>query len=204
LADFKGPEPEGPYAGLTVVEFKLESVQDAMMIRAHFVSSKSGFKAPYKDSRNPAVNGCEEKLNECRSRFDRLEPNVSIPGGIPLKDGDCPATPRYSKELVATSKSECDSVLGPECNRVAEMEPSRVLNHEQFHMNMACVMADKGTKALQDNPTLRGEDVKKVVESKYHTQADDYDSQSKNGCFQALQKAWEDDINNGLPSVKIP
>jgi hypothetical protein len=110
--------------------------------------------------------------------------------------------------VVATTSSECASVLGPECDRVANAESARLLRHEQLHFDMACVLAGKGTNAIAANPGVNPtailNDVRSEASRLFNDRGNEYDTETNHGCNPTEQADWEGRVQRGLPSVTIP
>jgi hypothetical protein len=81
---------------------------------------------------------------------------------------------------------------------------ARVLTHEQYHFEIACVMAGRGSAALQVSSPSPAEDIRHTVETKTRSLSNQYDTATDHGCIAAKQAAWQTDIDGGLPTTKVP
>lgn len=78
----------------------------------------------------------------------------------------------------------------------------RVLNHEQFHLNLACALARKANRLLAGGTAfsvLNG-----VIHARLRDTQIEYDRQSNHGCASGAQASWEGAILADLPKVALP
>jgi hypothetical protein len=216
-ADFAGT-PSGTFSAetsSTVKDIPMEAQKAACLKRvlgkpddqlrvfqAKLDSSKSWVKARFRNPANPALSGCATHVNECVTWFRGLKRGQTGSMGLTSTPSpNCPAGIVASAAVQATTTDECTTVLGPECARVAQSESQRLLHHEQVHFNLSCVMAKKATYALAAGGTLGA--IKIDVADRVREQQAKYDNETNHGCDAASQAAWEKDIGDGLPNVRI-
>ena len=142
-------------------------------------------------------------MSECEQFFDSLAPDETGWRSLGAGTG-CAASPQPDTTLRATSRGECDSVLGAECDRVAGLESARLLAHEQLHFDLACAMAAKGNAALAATPAPAASTILTAVQTKAGTQTTAYDNASQHGCTASGQATWVTAVAQGLPAVTIP
>jgi hypothetical protein len=104
----------------------------------------------------------------------------------------------------ATTRAECESVIGAQCDADAPNESARLLNHEQRHLDIACQLAKKANDALDRGDALA--DVRRGVNREQGAVTTSYDSaaETNHGCEAGSQSTWDADIDAGLPNVTIP
>jgi hypothetical protein len=198
-ADFKGPV--GTWTAFTGFDHTLETVQGEQIIRATFAPSRSYVQPAAKDPANRATSGCGAAISGCETLL-RGKKDVTLPLAV---DGSCAAGVKPNQSVVATSSAECSTVLGPECDRVRQLESERLLRHEQLHFDIACVLARKGTRALSLKPSESAR-ILQAVKDKAHDISNDggaYDSETDHSCKAGPQAAWESSVARGLPMVVI-
>jgi hypothetical protein len=198
-ADFKGPV--GSYGAFTGFDHTLETVNGEQIVRATFAPARSYVKPDAKDPANRATSGCGAVIKQCETMLAG-KTGVTLPLAA---DGHCAAGPRPDPRIVATSSAECSSVLGPECDRVRQLESERLLRHEQLHFDIACALARKGTRAISLKPSESAR-ILQAVKDKAHELSNDggaYDSETDHGCNAAPQAAWDQSVGAGMPMVVI-
>ena len=70
-----------------------------------------------------------------------------------------------------------------------------LLRHEQYHYNLAGVMAGKATQAQGQRPTNQGDFNRLVATTNRHTGS--YDAETRHGLDASSQAAWESRIDSG-------
>jgi hypothetical protein len=142
------------------------------------------------------VTGCQRAFS-----------NPNAVGPLPLRlQGRCAATPQPNPTAVANSAADCDAVLGTECDRIRRLDSERILRHEQFHMTLGCVLAQKGTALPASTPPAQHRLVLNVVRQMWTQLGSDrglYDRETDHGCNAAEQARWEADILAGLPAHPV-
>lgn len=204
-ADFTGsPQMNSIFGAETDFNFDLFAVGKDQAVRAFFDGSKSWVKPEAGDPTNRAVNACQPSVKACEDHFDKeaaLNHTKGVNWHLGPKTG-CAASISPDVSLLATTKGECETVLGTECDRAALLESARILKHEQNHYNLACALARKGSVAI-----LRGGNPQTIlnrVRQVANQQTALYDTQTTHGCQAGPQATWETNIQNGLPNVNIP
>ncbi len=201
-ADFQANPPRSRFSAETHFAYALHAVNGQQVVRAEFHPQQSWVKAQFANPTNRAVNGCAANVTSCETFFDQQARaglrgstfNLRAPAG-------CAASVSPNTSLTATTRAECSTILGTECDRVASLESLRLLRHEQYHYKLACELARKGAQAIYN-----GRDANQAlisVRRNSNAQTRSYDSQTVHGCNQASQTAWEGTIDNGLPAVTI-
>jgi hypothetical protein len=207
-ADFQGKPPKGKKAkAFTKYDQELAMVNGKQVVRAFFENNKSWVRKAYSDPTNRKETTCDKSIKNCETFFDSLKADETGTNALKPLSPDCPASITPNPSVLATSRSQCSSVLGPECDRVAGLESARLLRHEQLHLDIACVMAAKGTKAIADNPSADPNVILNAVKTKTNALSDKsgtYDADTGSGCNASAQATWEEDVAKGLPSETIP
>jgi hypothetical protein len=167
-------------------------------LKAVFSNGESWVKPVYKNPADRKLNGGGAKVTACEKAFAKGSPFYEVAG---LDTSKCPAAIVFPGAHV-TSKDECESVIGAGIDQATQEESVRLLQHEQVHFDMACVLVKKGNEAIAagaDPKTVRAR-----VVAEFNKQAKAYDKDSKHGCIPGQQSAWEAEVAAGLPAVKIP
>jgi hypothetical protein len=112
----------------------------------------------------------------------------------------CPASADIRSSATATSRAECETVIGAQLDTDDQADMARLLRHEQYHMNLACALASLGNDQVAAG-TAVGTALKRVIAASSREQRA-YDSDTKHGCDSGAQGAWEGNIDSG--SVKFP
>jgi hypothetical protein len=145
------------------------------------------------------TNGCAPLVRRCERTF-RNVPQGAVRTFDVAPDPRCPASIITAGQ--ATTRGECETVIGANCDADAPNESARLLNHEQRHLDIACKIAEKANDALAAGSRLA--DVRRAVARERRQQTRRYDAQTAHGCNDAQQAAWDADIDAGLPGVTIP
>jgi len=206
--DFTGT-PSGPGRAFTGFHHGLATDQGKQIVRAYFDGGRSWVRAPYNNPSDRKVNGCDSRVQGCEQFFDKATAAGRAIGATqrlgPLSAG-CPASVTPNPSVVATSRSECESALGTECDRVTKLESERLLRHEQLHFDIACVMAKKGSQAVAADPAKASTILAAVITkaNKLSAPTGPYDTQTSHGCNATKQAEWEAKVRHGLVSETIP
>jgi hypothetical protein len=203
-ADFTGtPSGSAAFGAKTVAPVVTVSAGGATTFQARFDSRRSWVRPRFADPTNPAATSCRSQVQACQRFFDRLPAGQtgtwSFTGD---PDPNCAASIVPSATPSATSRAECDSVIGAECDRAAGLESQRLLRHEQLHFDIACQIARKANTALAAGSSLAT--VRSAVSAKAQPTQDQYDADSSHGCDATGQSTWETAVSGSLPSVTIP
>jgi hypothetical protein len=202
--DFAGKVPKSPrLAANTDLRFDQVGKGNTAAIRAVFNPRGSWVKRQASNPTNRALNGGAGQVRACQQHFDRAAQQQLVGVTFNLTPGtDCAATPPYDPSVIARARGECETLLGPEWDRVAVLESRRLLKHEQYHYNLACAIATKGTRAIATGSPPA--DMLASVRAVENAQSSSYDDDTDNGCDAAEQARWEKQIDGGLPAVTIP
>jgi len=169
--------------------------------RAVFNERRSVVRPKYPGAGARATNGCASVVRRCRRAFQNVPAGVIRTFDV-APSPDCPAT--IVTLAQATSRAECETVIGAQCDTDAPSESARLLNHEQRHLDIACKIAEKANDALAAGSSLAT--VRRAVGRRSGAVTRRYDSRAEtdNGCDAAKQADWDADIDAGLPGVTIP
>jgi hypothetical protein len=91
-------------------------------------------------------------------------------------------------------------VLGAQLDADDQADMARLLNHEQYHMNLACALASLGNDQIASGSAVAGVLRKVIAASRREQRA--YDNDTTHGCDSGAQGTWEGNIDSG--SVKFP
>jgi hypothetical protein len=202
-ADFQGTPPGGPFAAETHFHHDLVTEQGRQVVRAFFEPGTSWVRPRSVDPTNRAVNGCGPQVTACQQFFDSLSPGQTGTRWLTPGAG-CAASPAPNPAIIAHSRGDCDSLLGAECDRVAQLDSERLLRHEQLHFDIACVLARRGSDAVFIRPANQAQTILTAVRTKANAQTVLYDNQTNHGCNAGPQATWETNVRNQLPAVTIP
>lgn len=203
-ADYTGTPPaNNPYSAFTSAPFSSTTSGGRDWIVATFNGSRSWVKPQWRSPLSRATNLLGSRITECQTFFDGLSPGQTGWRTLPRTTG-CAAAAQPDTTLRATSRGECESVLGTEADRVAVADSVRLLHHEQLHFDLACAMARKGNTALAASPAPGTQTILTAVRKKTRAQQGAYDTQTTHGCSAAGQSTWDTAVAQGLPSVTIP
>jgi hypothetical protein len=191
-SDFTGSVPSSNFGAVTSFKIELKS----KVTKAMFLGGQSWVKSRFKKADQRDANGCKPVVKDCKDWYD-ANPNGSGYGLTP--DGNCPAG--IIPTAKADSKTECETVLGTDCDTAAKAESKRLLRHEQYHYALACELAKKGTAKIASGGDPQQTHTKAVSLGTEQTAT--YDSETHHGCNQSKQTAWETKIDNGLSNVTI-
>jgi Domain of unknown function (DUF4157) len=197
LADFTVGVPPGGFEALTVFSIPFRNGA----FQAVFNTRRSIVRAKYPGAGARATNGCNAVVRRCQRAFRNVPRGATRTFDIGPSP-NCPAT--IVTPAQATSRAECETVIGAQCDADAPNEADRLLNHEQRHLDIACKIADKANTALAAGSALAA--VRRAVARQRTAVTRRYDSRAEtdHGCDAAGQAAWDADIDAGLPGVTIP
>ncbi len=203
-ADFTGPVNQ---PSMAFTAFRHDLASGNQVIQATFQGGRSFVRPAFSDPTNRRVNGCAGNVPGCQQFFDNEAANGRVGGtqGVQAIRG-CAASAQPDPSVVARNRGECDR-LGTECDRVMVLESPRLLRHEQLHMDIACVLARKGTIALQTSPNLNPQAVLTAVRGRaaaLSNPSGTYDNETSSGCNPGAQARWESRVSAGLPNEQIP
>jgi hypothetical protein len=202
-ADFTGAVPaKARHDANTGFHYDRETASGSTVIKAFFDGGRSWVRRQFSDPINRAVNGFAGKLRSCQAWFDRVARSGGTGATYHLTPGTgCAASVQPDPAVTANARGECETVLGPEWDRVAGLESQRLLNHEQYHYNLACALAARGTQAVHNGSDPAA--ILTTVTSVSTTQTGNYDTQTSHGCDATAQGDWEKEIRLGLPKVSV-
>lgn len=202
--DFTGT-PSGPasFGAKTVAPIAEVTAGGATRFQAQFDSARSWVRPRYSSPSNRASTSCGSQVGACESYFAGLKTGQtgewSFDGAA---DPGCAAAVVPSSTPKATSRAECDPVIGGECDRAMGLESARLLRHEQLHFDIACQIARKANTALAAGTAIAT--VRSAVSAKAQPAQDQYDTDSSHGCDATGQSTWETSVSGALTSVTIP
>jgi Domain of unknown function (DUF4157) len=202
-ADFRGSPNRSRFGAKTVAPVRAVGPRGAQRFQARLDSRRSWVRRRYSAPTNRAATGCGGLVRGCERFFRRLRAGQTGEQHLDdTPDPHCPAGVVPSATPVATSRGDCASVLGAECDRAAGLESDRLLRHEQLHFSIACAIARKANAALDAGSSLAT--VRTAVNHVLQPTQNSYDTDSTHGCDAAGQSTWETDVAGGLTSVTIP
>ena len=194
-ADYTVGQPPRGFQALTVFSIPVRNGT----FRAVFNERTSVVRPKYPGAGARATNGCAAVVRRCQRVFRNVPAGVTRTFDV-APSPNCPAT--IVTPAQATSRAECESVIGAGCDADAPNESARLLNHEQRHLDIACKLAEKANDALAAGSPLA--DVRRAVRRERRAQTRSYDNDTGHGCDAGQQAAWDADIDAGLPGVTIP
>lgn len=194
--DFPEVRPATATSGAARTEWAMSLDSSVPIIKAT-LTKKSGVRDKERSPTDRNLSGCGKQVTDCESWF------VKNAGGTYSLGASTGCTAAFSPDVSvqATSKPECSSVLGTECDRVAVLNSERLLRHEQYHWNIVCLFTGKGNAAI-----AAGADPTKAFNAAFSKASDfndRYDTDSNHGCIAAGQKKWETDVDGGFPKEII-
>jgi Domain of unknown function (DUF4157) len=197
------PPARSRFEAETHFHFDLTTAGGHDVVEAIFEPATSWVKPRWPNAADRALNGCAAKVLACDREIARRVAlgQVGVTWGPLRQSSICPASIQYDASVVATSRSDCATAIGAECDRVAQLEADRLLRHEQGHYDLACALARKGTIEIMLGQAPAA--MLAAVRSTAGTQTVAYDNDSGNGCNAAQQAAWETRIGDGLPAVTL-
>jgi hypothetical protein len=201
--DFTGAPPHGGGAkAYTHFHLDLATDCDRQIIRAFFSPGNSWVRSQFANASDPILNGCAANRATCQQFFEDAAAvgRTGTQRLAPLQR-TCAASIAPNPSVVASSWDDCNTLLGPECNRVAELESARLLAHEQLHLDLACVIARKATLALLSSSSPQT--ILNEARTKANVAGHQYDNETEHGCIAAAQEAWRQNVSGGLPSIVI-
>jgi hypothetical protein len=200
-ANFKGTPNNPKFGALTSTTVVPVTVGATTTFQAKLSESASWVRPKFKNPTNGALTGCNSLVSQCETFFTKNKAGGSF-SMTPDPNPTCAASPQPDPSIEATSKAECKTVLGKECETLATTESTRLLAHEQLHMDISCEIATKANTALAGGTKLA--DVRSVVDSKLGPAQKEYDTDSDHGCDATGQSNWVSEVGKHLPKVTIP
>jgi len=197
-ADFTGTPPQGNYAAKTSYTFPKDNTSNPVKFRALLDSGNSWVKPKWKNPTTRTDTGAQTLIDQCKKELK------ASPGSWALDDtpdANCPASPVPDASIEATNVGECDSKIGAELDRVAGVESSRLLAHEQLHFTIACVLVKKANAAVAAGKSVSSIETK--LSQTDSTVTASYDTETNHGCKSAEQTTWNNRVASSLPDVKI-
>jgi len=197
-ADFTGTPAQGNHAAKTSYTFPKDSTSNPVRFRALLDSGNSWVKPKWKNPTTRTDTGAQALIDQCKKELK------ATPGAWALDDtpdANCPAGPVPDASIDATKVSECDSKIGTELDRVAGLESSRLLAHEQLHFTIACVLVKKANASVAAGKSVS--DIETKLSQTDNTVTSSYDTDTNHGCKSAEQTTWNNKVANSLPDVKI-
>jgi hypothetical protein len=189
--DFLGTAPRSPFAALTSFNFVERNGRVAVD------EDKAG---SWVNKRTVPVNGrpasTTKAVSDCRKGMSRK--NATDWTWTP--SNSCPASAAIRSSATATTRDECETVLGAQLDADDQADMARLLNHEQYHMNLACALASLGNDQIASGSAVAGVLRKVIAASRREQRA--YDNDTTHGCDSGAQGTWEGNIDSG--SVKFP
>lgn len=106
----------------------------------------------------------------------------------------CPAAAANSSAKEATSQGECESVIGAGIDADASKEEARLLQHERYHVRLACAVANQGNQKIVGG--AKAANVLAAVKSAITKHQAQYDRDTTHGCKGDKQSGWETRIDD--------
>lgn len=198
-ADFTGTPPQGNHSAQTAYTFPKDTSSNPVRFRTFLDSANSWVRPKWKNPTTRTDTGAQTLINQCKAYMK------SNPNGIwslnDTPDSQCPASPVYDSSVEATTVAECESKIGAETDRVAGIESSRLLAHEQLHFTIACVLVKKANASIAAGKSVTSIETK--LSQTDSTVTASYDNETNHGCKAAEQTTWNNKVGNNLPDVKI-
>jgi hypothetical protein len=189
--DFLGTAPNSPFFAMT--SFNFVKRDGRIAVDPDKVGS-------WVNRRKVAVNGRPASttgaVRKCQTTMSK--PNMAEYTWTP--SGDCPASAEVRSSATATSRDECETVIGTQLDTEDQADMARLLRHEQYHLNLACALASLGNDQIDSGAALKTVHRQVVAASRREQVA--YDNDTKHGCDSGAQGTWESDVDGG--SVKFP
>ena len=189
--DFLGTAPRSSFFAMTSFNF---------VVRDGRIAADPDKAGSWVNQRKVAVNGRPASttgaVRKCQTTMSK--PNMAEYTWTP--SGDCPASAEVRSSATASSRGECETVIGAQLDTEDQADMARLLRHEQYHMNLACALASLGNDQVDSGAAVKAV-LKKVAAASRREQAA-YDSDTKHGCDSGAQGTWEGNIDSG--SVKFP
>jgi hypothetical protein len=201
FADFKGtPPPGAAKAADTEYDYTPKTIKAGDTVTAVFDSGSSWAQTRYALPTDRKATGLDKKVSDCEG-FLKKNPGGSWDGPKPTPP-ICAAAAPFPNTAGITAVADCDLKIGVAIEKWQSGESPRVLKHEQFHMNLACTLADKATKALASGKDPGTVGARLMAQDK--AARGDYDNDTDHGCKAAEQTKWEGFITGGLTKYPIP
>jgi len=198
-ADFTGTPPQSDHAAKTSYSFPKDSTANPIKFRAVLDGPNSWVKAKWKNPMVRTDTGAQTLIDKCKTYLKAHPDNVWALDDKP--DAKCPASPIYDSSIEASTGADCDSKIGMETDRVAGLESSRLLAHEQLHFTIACTLVKKANASIAAGKSVS--DIETKLSQTDSTVTNSYDTETNHGCKSAEQTTWNNKVANGLPDVKV-
>jgi hypothetical protein len=201
FADFNGTPPSGATkAAETDYDYTPKTIKAGDTVTAVFDSASSWAQARFAHPTDRKATGLDKQVSDCKD-FLKKNPGGSWDGPTATPP-ICAAAPPFPNTAGITAVADCDPKIGVAIEKWQSAESPRLLKHEQFHMNLACTLADKATKALASGKDPGTVAARLMAQDKAAT--GDYDNHTNHGCKAAEQTKWEGLITGGLTKYPIP
>lgn len=173
----------------TAARVSTRLVLDSGVIKAQFQRAGSWVnenQVPASGQRAPGdakeVARCKKAFKKSTTAFYEVTPGQGCPAAV-------------STPLRATDAGECETVLGQgmDVQRRTDIN-TRLLKHEQYHMRMACSLAQIGN-ALIARGVRPGQALKRMSKANAKLQGK-YDKASVHGCDASGQASFEGNIDD--------
>jgi hypothetical protein len=201
FADFKGTPPLGATkAADTEYDYTPKTIKAGDTVTAVFDSGSSWAQTRYAHPTDRKATGLDKNVSACED-FLKRNPGNSWDGPKPMPP-ICAAAAPFPNTAGITAVADCDPKIGVAIEKWQSGELPRLLKHEQFHMNLACTLANKATKALASGTDPGTVGARLMAQDKAAT--GQYDNDTDHGCKAADQTKWEGFITGGLTRYPIP
>jgi hypothetical protein len=161
----------------------------------NFSSSDSWVQPKLKYWSDKTKNGVLDAQNACRDAFktnnvSEYKPSMAVAPGV--------------NRPTAKSSADCEETLASQYTDAMSTVSDWLLLHEQGHVDISCLIADKATeKAAPSCTEEKFEEIHGRASIKLKSQQALYDRETKHSRIWPKQKEWNNAIANGLPKVKI-
>ena len=189
--DFLGTAPNSRFFAMTSFNF---------VVRDGKVAVDPDKAGSWVNRRKVAVNGRPASTTGAVRKCETTMKNPKMAEYTWTPSGDCPASAEVRSSATATSRDECETVIGAQLDTEDQADMARLLRHEQYHLNLACALASLGNDQVTAGAGVKAV-LKKVAAASRREQVA-YDNDTKHGCDSGAQGSWESDIDSG--SVKFP
>jgi hypothetical protein len=144
------------------------------------------FQVPITGARTPRT---ADMVRQCRRAFRRGSPSFTTNPA-----GNCPAA--AAGVHTANTAAECDTVVGRGLHADDVADLPRLAEHEQYHLKLACVLADLANAALAGGRSAR--QVGRQLANAGRRETRRYDRETRHGCDAGTQAAWQADLDAGI------
>ncbi|MDX1546666.1 MAG: DUF4157 domain-containing protein [Rhodothermales bacterium] len=196
--DFNGaPPPPNRFGAQTNFDIQPVAFRGSNLFQATMNRATSWVRPKYKQPTNDAVTGCGNDIAACQQQI------ATGPGawwGYPGPPAAQCAATIVPPNVRATTHAQCTTVIGAQCRQAAQAESVRLLQHEQLHFDIACVIANKANAVVAGGRAL----TRRQVMTRANIVTRQYDVQTNHGCNAARQAQWNTDVQAGLTGVNVP